>query len=135
MDIKCSHFNPVTVEGSLRTDSNGGLVKEQRCDLCGAIRSGARVMRRVRSPGRSAWEPWAFDDWGPAMPNPTNPDHWATGLVEESRRAGRQPVRGAYTSAILENRELALSYVKTLIAIHGFRPADLVPNSDDVKTS
>ena len=151
MDILCSHLDPVNVEGSLRTDSNGGLIKEQRCRCCGAIRRGVkpRWVHRKTSSG-SAWAPWEFDDWGPGELSAGtehtrraawSPEHWATGMVEESRRAGRQPgLRPASNpqpcaSDLLNNRERALAHVKMLVAIHGFRPAELVPNSDVEKTS
>ena len=138
MDIKCSHFNPVTVKGSLRSDSDGGLIKTQHCDLCGAIRSGAKKRRRVRPAFGSAWEPWVFGAWKegptPALVDFLQGDQWPTG-TEHTRRAAWRPVMQPCSSDLLENREAALSHIRTLIAIHGFRPADLAPNSDDVKTS
>ena len=110
----CRHLDPVDVAGSLRTDPTGGLIKEQRCRSCGAIRCGVKPRwAHHKTSNGSAWAPWAFDDWGPAMPSPQHPlEEWATGMVEESRRAGRQPglgVRRPCAAEVLENRELALS--------------------------
>ena len=132
------HHYPVDVVGSIRTDGDGGLVKVQQCDFCGAQRRGTKQRRCHPTPSSgSAWSFWVFGDWGPAMPSPQHPleGEWATGMVEESRRAGRQPGPQPSTADLLENREAALAHVKMLIAIHGFGPAELVPNSDDSETS
>lgn len=127
--------DPLNVKGSLRTDSNGGLIKEQRCRDCGAIRRGVRPRwAHHKTSNGSTWAPWAFDDWGPPKPDQRRIEEWAT-VVEKSRRAGRQPVPQPSAADLLDNRERALAHVKMLIAIHGFRPADLVPNSDVTKTS
>ena len=138
----CIHA-PVDVAGSLCSDGKGSLLKVQHCVFCGAQRRGVRMY--VPEPlHRSSWEPWAFDDWK-SIPKPDprlveaaaffQGDEWPAGMVDESRRAGRQPVPQPSASDLLENREAALAHVKMLIAIHGFRPAELVPNGDEAETS
>ena len=57
----------------------------------------------------------------------------ATGLVEESRRAGRQPVLRGLTADLMVDREAALRHVRMLITIHGFRLAELVPEAGEVE--
>ena len=145
MRIVCSHHYPVDVAGSFRTDLDGGLVKAQQCDACGARRRGIkqRMWHRTASSGGSAWGPWVFGDWGPAMPSPreqlsagtehTSPEACATGPVEQSRRAGRQPVLRGLTADLMVDREAALRHVRMLITIHGFRLAELVPEAGAVE--
>ena len=151
-----SHY-PLNVNGSLRSDSTGGLMIEQRCRSCGAMRRGVRTrLVHHKTSNGSAWAPWAYDDWGPAMPGPHEElsagtehtsraawlkdkeflqgDQWPEGTAHARRSAGL-PVLLPSASDLLENREAALAHIKMLIAIHGFGPAELVPNSDESETS
>ena len=151
------HHYPVDVVGSIRTDGDGGLVKVQQCDFCGAQRRGTKQRRCHPTPSSgSAWSFWVFGDWGPAMPGPHEElsagtehtsraawlkdkeflqgDQWPEGTAHARRSAGL-PVLLPSASDLLENREAALAHIKMLIAIHGFGPAELVPNSDDPETS
>ena len=126
----CIHA-PVDVAGSLCTDGYGNLLKVQHCEVCEARRLVVKTRYADKPSSGSAWEPWAFCDW---VSEPK-----ASSLMEaetaQARRAAWRPVPQPNAADLLDNRELALSHVKMLIAIHGFRPAELVPNSDAAKTS